>query len=53
MKRPPSYETQDLREFGEVLRGRRTINLFLQTQVPDGLITESREPTDKVLTKLP
>jgi nitroreductase len=44
MKKPaPSYETQDLREFGEVLRGRRTINLFLQTPVPDALVTEAIE----------
>ena len=37
MKEPPSYETQDLREFAEVLEGRRTINLYLQTPVPDEL----------------
>lgn len=44
MKKPaPSYETQDLREFGEVLRGRRTINLFLQTPVPDALVKEAIE----------
>jgi nitroreductase len=43
MKKPPSYETQELREFGEVLHGRRTINLFLQTPVPDGLVTEAVE----------
>lgn len=42
-KPPPSYETQELREFGEVLRGRRTINLFLQTPVPDALVKEAIE----------
>ena len=42
-KATPSYETQDLREFGEVLRGRRTIELFLQTPVPDALIREAIE----------
>lgn len=42
-KPPPSYETQELREFGEVLRGRRTINLFLQTPVPDALVKEAVE----------
>jgi len=34
----PSYETQELREFAEVLCGRRTIELFLQTPVPKKLI---------------
>ncbi|MGI9271771.1 MAG: nitroreductase family protein [Woeseiaceae bacterium] len=34
----PSFETQELREFAEVLRGRRTIELFLQTPVPDKLV---------------
>jgi nitroreductase len=43
MKRPPSYETQELREFGEVLRSRRTINLYLQTPIPDELVTEAIE----------
>ena len=42
MKKPaPSYETQDLRDFGEVLRGRRTIDRYLQTPVPDGLVREA------------
>lgn len=40
---PPSYETQELREFAEVLRGRRTIELFLQTPVPDALVREAIE----------
>ncbi|MBT8090653.1 MAG: nitroreductase [Gammaproteobacteria bacterium] len=42
-QRPPSYETQELREFAEVLRGRRTINLFLQTPVPDELVRDALE----------
>jgi nitroreductase len=40
-KDTPSYETQELREFAEVLRGRRTIELFLQTPVPKNLIGEA------------
>lgn len=44
MKKPaPSFETQELREFGEVLRGRRTIELFLQTAVPVALVNEAIE----------
>ena len=43
MKKAPSYETQELREFGEVLQGRRTINLYLQTPVPGGLVREAIE----------
>jgi len=43
MKKSPSYETQELREFGEVLRGRRSINLFLQTPVPAELVKEAIE----------
>lgn len=44
MKKPaPSYKTKELREFGEVLRGRRTIELFLQTPVPDALVKEAIE----------
>ncbi len=44
MKEPaPSYETKDLREFGEVLRGRRTIELFLQTPVPVKLVRAAIE----------
>ncbi len=39
----PSYETQELREFAEVLRGRRTIELFLQTPVPRELLKEAVE----------
>ena len=43
MKKSPSYETQELREFGEVLHGRRSINLFLQTPVPAELVKEAIE----------
>jgi len=42
-KKAPSYETQELREFGEVLKGRRTIELFLQTPVPQALVSEAIE----------
>ena len=40
-KSAPSYETQELREFAEVLRGRRTIELFLQTPVPAHLLNQA------------
>ena len=43
MRKPPSYETQELREFAEVLRGRRTVDQFLQTPVPDELVQEAIE----------
>ncbi len=44
MKNPaPSFESQELREFGEVLRGRRTINLYLQTPVPTKLVRDAIE----------
>lgn len=43
MRKTPSYETQELREFAEVLRGRRTIELFLHTPVPDNLVREALE----------
>jgi len=43
MKKAPSYETQELREFAEVLRGRRTIEQFLQTPVPEELVREALE----------
>ena len=39
----PSYKTSELREFGEVLRGRRTINLYLQTPVPGELVRDAIE----------
>lgn len=42
MKTPsPSYKTHQLREFAEVLRGRRSIDLYLQTTVPDDLLDEA------------
>ena len=40
-KAPPSYETQGLRDLEEVIRGRRTINLFLHTPVPRALVREA------------
>ena len=43
MKKAPSYESQDLREFAEVLRGRRTVNMYLHTPVPDELVREAIE----------
>ena len=44
MKKPaPSFESGELREFGEVLRGRRTINLYLQTPVPQELMRDAVE----------
>jgi len=43
MKKSPSYATQELREFGEVLRGRRTIEFFLRTPVPEALVKEAVE----------
>ena len=39
----PSYKTKQLREFGEVIRGRRTINLYLQTPVPKQLVRDAIE----------
>lgn len=39
----PSFESQELREFGEALRGRRTINLYLQTPVPVELVHDAIE----------
>lgn len=44
MKKPaPSFETQELREFAEVLRGRRTVNLYLQTPIPAELVRDAIE----------
>jgi len=43
VKKEASYKTQGLRDFAEVLRGRRTINLFLQTEVPRQLILDAIE----------
>ena len=39
----PRYETQELRDFAETLQSRRTIELFLQTPVPDRLINDAIE----------
>ncbi len=38
---PRSDQARALREFAEVLRGRRTIELFLQTKVPESLLKEA------------
>ena len=38
MKKTPSYSTQELREFARVLRGRRTVDQYIQTPVPDELV---------------
>lgn len=43
MKKAPSYETQELREFARTLRGRRTIDQFIQTAVPKDLVLEAIE----------
>ena len=43
MKKAPSYETQELREFARILRGRRTIDQFIQTPVPKELVLEAIE----------
>jgi len=41
MKKSPSYETQELREFARVLRDRRTIDQYIHTPVPDELVLEA------------
>lgn len=43
MKKAPSYETQELREFARALSGRRTIEQYIQTPVPDELVREAVE----------
>ena len=43
MKETPSYETHELREFARVLRGRRTVDQYIQTPVPDELVHEAIE----------
>ena len=40
-KSAPSFETPDMRELEEVIRGRRTINQYLQTKVPEALVREA------------
>jgi nitroreductase len=42
-KKTPSYETHELREFARVLTGRRTIDQYLHTPVPDDLVREAVE----------
>jgi nitroreductase len=42
-KAAPSYETGELREFARVLRGRRTIDQYLHTPVPEELVREAIE----------
>ena len=42
-KKAPSYETHELREFARVLRGRRTIDQYLHTPVPEELVLEAIE----------
>ncbi len=43
MKEAPGYETQDLREFARTLRGRRTIDQFIQTPVAEELVRKAIE----------
>ena len=43
MKKDPSYETAELREFARVLRSRRTVDQYLQTRVPESLVREAIE----------
>lgn len=38
-----SFETRELRDLAEVIRARRTINLFLQTPVPPKLVRDAIE----------
>lgn len=40
---PPSFETPELREFAEVLKARRTIDLYLQTKIPEALVRDAVE----------
>lgn len=42
-KATPSYETQEVREVAELIRARRTVNLYLQTPVPPELVREAIE----------
>ena len=43
MKKAPSYETQELREFARALRGRRTVDQYIQTAVPGELVLAAIE----------
>jgi len=38
---PPSFESKELLDLAELIRGRRTINLFLQTPVPRQLLRDA------------
>ncbi len=42
-KPPPSFESKELRAFEETLRGRRTIDLYLQLPVPEQLVLDAIE----------
>ena len=42
-KHTPSFETQSMRDLAEIIRGRRTINLYLQTPVPEELVRDAIE----------
>jgi nitroreductase len=42
-QQPPSYESKELRDLAEIIRGRRTIELFLQTPVPAELVNGAIE----------
>lgn len=42
-KSAPSFESKELRAFEETLRGRRTINLYLQLPVPQQLVLDAIE----------
>ena len=42
-KTSPSYETAELRALEEVIRGRRTIDLYLQTKLPKALVRDAIE----------
>ncbi len=42
-QQPPSFESKELRDLAEVIRSRRTINLFLQTSVPSQLVSDAIE----------
>lgn len=42
-KQTPGFETAALRELAELIRGRRTIELFLQTAIPPELVRDAIE----------
>lgn len=43
MERGSAADRQELREFGEILKGRRTINLYLDLEVPRQLVLDAIE----------